>query len=98
MTPTTAGRDLRQGADLPAAGGGRRRDLRHDGGAHSFLRFLEGAGGGNDRINYRGSMVTFFYNRQAVTPFGCCGGVVYDVPTRARTFDIDFLGSLSCRR
>jgi hypothetical protein len=62
-----------------------------DGGAHSFLRFLEGAGGGNDRINYRGSMVTFFYNRQAVTPFKCCGGVVYDVPTRAYAFDIDFL-------
>ncbi len=62
-----------------------------DGGAHSFLRFIEGAGGGNDRINYRGSMVTFFYTRQAVGPFKCCGGIVYDVPTRAFAFDTDFL-------
>lgn len=73
----------------PAAGAG--ATYGTDGGAHSFLRFLEGAGPGNDRINYRGSMVTFFYNRQAVTPFKCCGGIVYAVPTRAYAFDIDFL-------
>ncbi len=60
-----------------------------DGGTHSFLRFLEGNGGGE--IHYRGSMATFYYNRQAVGPFKCCGGRVYDVPTRDYTFDIDFL-------
>ena len=63
-----------------------------DGGAHSFLRFLEGdSAGGANRINYRGSMVTFFYNRQAVGPFKCCGGNVYSVPVRAYSFDLDFL-------
>jgi hypothetical protein len=60
-----------------------------DGGAHSFLRFLEGTA--TNVVNYRGSMVTFFYNRQAVMPFKCCGGVVYAVPTRSYAFDIDFL-------
>jgi hypothetical protein len=59
-----------------------------DGGVHSFLRFLEGGAG---TVYYRGSMATFFYNRQAVSPFKCCGGVVYDVPTRNYKFDIDFL-------
>ena len=67
-----------------------------DGGAHSFLRFLEGdSAGGANRINYRGSLVTFFYNRQAVGPFKCCGdtsaGIVYSVPVRAYSFDTDFL-------
>jgi hypothetical protein len=60
-----------------------------DGGAHSFLRFLEGTG--SNVIHYRGSLATFFYNRQAVAPFKCCGGIVYDVPERDFAFDIDFL-------
>jgi hypothetical protein len=60
-----------------------------DGGAHSFLRFIEG--GAANTIHYRGSLVTFFYNRQAVLPFKCCGGIVYDVPQRDFAFDIDFL-------
>jgi hypothetical protein len=59
-----------------------------DGGAHSFLRMLEG---GNDTVHYRGSMATFFYSRQAVGTFKCCGGVVYAVPVRDFTFDDDFL-------
>jgi hypothetical protein len=63
-----------------------------DGGTHSFLRFLEGdSAGGNNQINYRGSLATFYYNRQAVGPFKCCGGRVYDVPVRDYTFDTDFL-------
>jgi hypothetical protein len=62
-----------------------------DGGAHSFLRFIEGDGAGSDRIWYRGSMVTFFYHRQAVSPFKCCGGMVYGVPARQYAFDADFL-------
>src|SRR6185295_8431673 len=60
-----------------------------DGGVHSFLRMLEGNGAGT--IHYRGSMVTFYYNRQAVGAFKCCGAIVYDVPTRDYTFDVDFL-------
>jgi hypothetical protein len=42
-------------------------------------------------VNYQGSMATFFYNRQAVSPFKCCGNVVYDVPERNYVFDTDFL-------
>jgi hypothetical protein len=67
-----------------------------DGGVHSFLRFLEGTGG---TVNYRGSMATLYYHRQAISPFKCCGvagngtqgGIVYDVPTRVYSFDLDFL-------
>ncbi|MGC4085050.1 MAG: pilus assembly PilX N-terminal domain-containing protein [Vicinamibacterales bacterium] len=61
-----------------------------DGGAHSFLRMLEGDGG-SSTVHYKGSMATFFYNRQANGPFKCCGGVVYSVPVRDYTFDTDFL-------
>ena len=67
-----------------------------DGGVHSFLRFLEG---NNGTVNYRGSMATLYYHRQAISPFKCCGvanngtigGIVYDVPTRNYSFDLDFL-------
>jgi hypothetical protein len=59
-----------------------------DGGAHSFLRFLEGGPG---TTYYRGSMATFFYNRQGLSPFKCCNSIVYDTPTRDYKFDIDFL-------
>ena len=63
-----------------------------DGGAHSFLRFIEGnSTSGNNRIWYRGSMVTFYYNRQNVHPFKCCNNMVYGVPVREYAFDIDFL-------
>ena len=65
-----------------------------DGGAHAFLRMLEGTGGAPNTIHYRGSMVTFYYNRQAVGPFKCCGGIVYDTPTRDYQFDLDFLDPL----
>ena len=64
-----------------------------DGGVHSFLRFLEGSAGA--WVNYRGSMATLYYHRQALSPFKCCGvaagGIVYDVPRRRYEFDLDFL-------
>ena len=60
-----------------------------DGGVHSFLRFLEGGGG--NWVNYRGSMATLYYHRQAISPFKCCGRVVYDVPRRFYAFDTDVL-------
>jgi hypothetical protein len=60
-----------------------------DGGAHSFLRMLEGGSG--KTVHYRGSMATFYYARQAVGPFKCCGGIVYSVPDRDFYFDTDFL-------
>ena len=36
-------------------------------------------------------MVTFYYNRQSVTPFKCCNNMVYGVPTRQYLFDTNFL-------
>lgn len=62
-------------------------DFGTDGGAHNFLRFLEGNGG---TVNYRGSLATFFYNRQAVGTYKCCN-TVYGAPQRNYNFDTDFL-------
>ena len=62
-------------------------DFGTDGGAHNFLRYLEN---GDQAVNYRGSMATFFYNRQGVGTFKCCA-TVYGAPTRNYNFDIDFL-------
>lgn len=63
-----------------------------DGGAHSFLRFLEGSSAaGANMIHYLGSLATFYFHRQAVGPFRCCGGLVYGVPARDYKFDTDFL-------
>ena len=62
-------------------------DFGTDGGAHNFLRYLED---GDQAVNYRGSMATFFYNRQGVGPFKCCN-TVYSAPTRNYNFDTDFL-------
>jgi hypothetical protein len=61
-----------------------------DGGAHSFLRFLEGNGSSPDQINYEGSLATFYYSRQAVGIFKGAGNV-YGIPAvRAYSFDTDF--------
>src|SRR5262249_42440659 len=51
-----------------------------DGGAHAFTRFLEGNGAAPDSVHYRGSLATFFYNRQAVGPFKGSGTLVYNIP------------------
>ena len=61
-------------------------DFGTDGGAHNFLRYLESGG----TLNYRGSIATFFYNRQATGTYKCCN-TVYGAPVRAYTFDLDFL-------
>jgi hypothetical protein len=62
-------------------------DFGTDGGAHNFLRHLQK---GNQAVNYRGSIATFYYNRQAVGTFKCCG-TVYTAPDRNYGFDTDFL-------
>jgi hypothetical protein len=63
-----------------------------DGGAHVFLRFLEGTGAAPDTIHYRGSLATFYYNRQGTGVFKGSGTVVYAIPTnRDYLFDTDFL-------
>ncbi len=64
------------------------QDFGTDGGAHNFLRLLEGWDG--QTLNYRGSIVSFFISRQAVGSYKCCNNV-YEAPTRGFNFDTDFL-------
>ncbi len=75
-----------KGAAFPQPAG-TAADFGTDGGAHNFLRYLEN---GDQAVNYRGSIATFFYNRQAVGTFKCCT-TVYGAPTRNYAFDVDFL-------
>lgn len=65
-------------------------DFGNDGGVHNFLRYLEDA---NGPVNYRGSIASFYYNRQAVGTFKCSAacGTVFGAPVRNYDFDIDFL-------
>jgi hypothetical protein len=63
-------------------------DFGTDGGAHNFLRYIEDWGG--QALNYRGSIVSLFLNRQALGVYKCCN-VVYAPPTRGYNFDTDFL-------
>jgi hypothetical protein len=62
------------------------QDFGTDGGAHNFLRMLETGG----TVNYRGSIATFYFSRQAVGVYKCCT-TVYGAPTRVFNFDTDFL-------
>ena len=55
---------------------------------HNFLRYLESWT--NQRLNFRGAIASFYFNRQAVGTYKCCTDV-YDPPTRAYAFDTDFL-------
>jgi hypothetical protein len=41
-------------------------------------------------LNYRGSIVSFFFSRQATGTYKCCTNV-YSPPTRGYNFDTDFL-------
>ena len=64
------------------------QDFGTDGGVHNFLRYLENWSG--DTLNYRGSIVSLFYNRQATGTYKCCTNV-YSPPSRGYNFDVDFL-------
>jgi hypothetical protein len=64
------------------------QDYGTDGGVHNFLRFLEDWGG--QTLNYRGSIISLFYNRQAVGTYKCCTNV-YSPPSRGYNFDVEFL-------
>ena len=66
------------------------QDMGTDGGVHNFMRFLEGW---NGTLNYQGSLVSMFYNRQATGIFKCCN-TVYSPPTRGYSFDVNFLNPL----
>jgi hypothetical protein len=67
---------------------GTEQDFGTDGGIHNFLRLLENWGG--QTLNYRGSVISLFYNRQAVGLYKCCTNV-YSPPTRGYNFDVEFL-------
>jgi hypothetical protein len=64
------------------------QDYGTDGGVHNFLRFLENWGG--QTLNYRGSIISLFFNRQATGTYKCCTNV-YSPPTRGYNFDVEFL-------
>jgi len=64
------------------------QDFGTDGGAHNFLRYIENWG--NNNLWYEGSIVSMFYNHQAVGTFKCCTNV-YSPPTRQYQFDTNFL-------
>lgn len=63
------------------------KDFGTDGGVHNFLRYLENWGG--QTLYYRGSIVDFYYSRQATGVYKCCT-TVYSPPTRGYNFDSDF--------
>jgi hypothetical protein len=64
------------------------QDFGTDGGVHNFLRYLENWGG--QQLNYRGSIVSLYFNRQATGIYKCCTNV-YSPPTRGYNFDVEFL-------
>jgi len=64
------------------------QDFGTDGGVHNFLRYIENWGG--QTLNYRGSIISMYYNRQAIGTFKCCT-TVYSPPTRGYNFDTEFL-------
>ena len=67
------------------------QDFGTDGGAHNFLRYLESWSG--QTLNYRGSIVSFYFSRQAtgVYKYSAGGQNVYSPPSRGYNFDTDFL-------
>ncbi len=66
-------------------------DYGTDGGLHNFLRYLENWNGQN--LYYMGSLVSFYFNQQAVGPFKCCT-TVYSPPNRVYNFDTNFTKGL----
>ncbi|MFZ0981130.1 MAG: pilus assembly PilX N-terminal domain-containing protein [Candidatus Acidiferrales bacterium] len=61
-------------------------DYGTDGGLHNFLRYVETWGG---TLYYKGSLVSFYFNRAGTGLYKCCT-TVYNPPTRGYTFDADF--------
>ncbi|HKN76615.1 MAG TPA: hypothetical protein VJW94_15655 [Candidatus Acidoferrum sp.] len=65
-------------------------DYGTDGGVHNFLRFLEDWGG--QTLYYRGSIISMYYNRQAVGTYkDGQTNTVYQPPSRGYAFDTEFL-------
>jgi hypothetical protein len=72
-----------------------------DGGVHNLLRYIENwntapslpfTANSSTSVPsyYLGSMVSTYYDHQAVAIWKCCNGSVYDPPQRNYTFDQDF--------
>ncbi len=80
------GLNFPRAATAPGAADG--ADWGTDGGAHNFLRYIERWNGAT--LNYRGSILSFYTNRQAVGVYKCCN-VVYTPPNRGYNFDQEFL-------
>jgi hypothetical protein len=66
------------------------QDFGTDGGVHNFMRFLENH---NGTLNYSGSIVSLYFNRQAIGLFNS-GGNNYSPPNRGYQFDSNFLNPL----
>jgi PilX N-terminal len=66
-------------------------DYGTDGGLHNFLRYLENWNGQN--LFYMGSLVSFYFNQQAIGPYKCCN-TVYSPPNRVYNFDASFTQGL----
>jgi hypothetical protein len=64
------------------------QDYGTDGGAHNFLRYIEDWD--NRKLNYRGSIASMFFSRQATGTYKCCT-TVYTPPGRGYNFDTEFL-------
>jgi hypothetical protein len=73
------------GWDTPVVDGS--QDFGTDGGVHNFLRYLERW---NGTLHYTGSIVSLYYNRQAVGLYNS-GTNNYTPPTRDYKFDTNFL-------
>jgi hypothetical protein len=67
------------------------QDFGTDGGVHNFMRELENWGAVT--MNYTGSLVCLYTNRQAIGTYKSGGGV-YGAPVRNYTFDSNFLNPL----
>jgi hypothetical protein len=63
------------------------QDFGTDGGLHNFLRYLENWS--NQRVHYKGSLVSLYYATYATGIYKCCQ-TVYEPPTRDYIFDTDF--------
>jgi hypothetical protein len=66
------------------------QDFGTDGGVHNFMRYLERW---TNTLNYTGSIVSLYYNRQGVGLFNS-GGNNYSPPNRGYSFDANFLNPL----
>lgn len=74
--------------NTPALNGS--QDFGTDGGVHNFLRYIESW---NGVLNYEGSIVSMYFNRQAIGLFKCCN-TIYTPPTRGYQFDANFSNPL----